>query len=205
MEAVAINDQSPTYIPGNGDGPLVAVTFQKNPLHIRKYLEAEPKALGLTQITLSIFLISMVLGSIAIGMGTFSFDVVQVFASLFVLIAGSIAIAAQNLHLPTLKACLGMQVVACAASIVNVMLSSGKAGHSHQFCWSPYLNGTESTRLCYILEKSIEHFIAEEILIHTALVAICVTLAVYCCKVIHCCTPTSSMPVITINAPPAQE
>ncbi|MEQ2241295.1 hypothetical protein ILYODFUR_023936 [Ilyodon furcidens] len=43
--------------------PLVAVTFQRNANRKEKYLEAEPKALGITQICLSVYTI--------IGVGVF--------------------------------------------------------------------------------------------------------------------------------------
>ncbi|KAJ8281938.1 hypothetical protein COCON_G00044570 [Conger conger] len=204
MEAVSVNDQPSINTSGNGDGPLVAVTFQKNPYQTQKYLEAEPKALGVTQITLSVFQISMVLG---IFMATDHFIFIEVFSlvgSLFAIIAGSIAIAALNLHLPTLKACVGMQVVACGTSAVSVILRSGMFNGGYGFCWYSMYNDTESPKLCVKLESGIEHYNAELLLINIAILAISVTLTTYCCKIVNCCTPRDSMPVITVSAPPAQ-
>ncbi|KAI5104188.1 hypothetical protein C0J45_5814 [Silurus meridionalis] len=45
---------------GSGTGAAVEVKFEKNPIHTQKYLEAEPKALGVTQIMLSLFVMSIV-------------------------------------------------------------------------------------------------------------------------------------------------
>ncbi|KAJ8338162.1 hypothetical protein SKAU_G00371280 [Synaphobranchus kaupii] len=204
MEAVAINDQPSTNIPGNEDGPLVAVTFQKNPHQVQKYLEAEPKALGLTQITLGVLQFSMYLGIFSTEYDSVPSVVMLVVGSLFVIIAGSVAIAAQTLHLPTLKACLGMQVVASMASVINLLEIVGMLLRSNT-CWEFTFNDTVSQGLCQKVSRGIEHYIAELILINSATLAICVTLAAYCCKVINCCTPTASTPVITINAPPAQQ
>lgn len=206
MESVAVIDQPSTNTPGNEDGPLVAVTFQKNPHQTQKYLEAEPKALGLTQITLSVFQISMVFGAfLSIGDDTHFVEVFQVIGSLFAIIAGSIAIAAQNLHLPTLRACLGMQLVACLASVLNVILSTGAFFPRFENCWHSMYNVTEVAEVCQKLMDGAKHYNAELLLINIAVLAICATLTTYCCKVINCCTPRASMPVITISAPPAQQ
>ncbi|KAG7464603.1 hypothetical protein MATL_G00167390 [Megalops atlanticus] len=205
MEAVALNDQTPN--PENADGPLVSVSFQKNPQHVRKYLEAEPKALGVTQITLSVFKISMSLSTLSNGFEDVTLDVIHFAGSLLVIIAGSVAVAAQNLHLPTLRACLGMQVLACAASVVGIFISFFQVGTNYSSigCWLMKTNGTEQHTICQTLSTVLELYLAEGLLIHTALAAICATLAAYCCKVINCCTPMSKMTVITINTPPAQQ
>ncbi|KAJ8338165.1 hypothetical protein SKAU_G00371310, partial [Synaphobranchus kaupii] len=180
MEAVAINDQPSTNIPGNEDGPLVAVTFQKNPRQVQKYLEAEPKALGLTQITLGVLQFSMYLGIFSTEYDSVPSVVMLVVGSLFVIIAGSVAIAAQTLHLPTLKACLGMQVVASMASVINIWEAAGLL--TYDPCWAYTFNGTVSQGLCQKVSRGFAHYIAELILINSATLAICVTLAAYCCK-----------------------
>ncbi|XP_052340672.1 uncharacterized protein LOC127913154 isoform X2 [Oncorhynchus keta] len=157
-------------VPG-AEGPLVTVTFQRTPHKKQKYLESQPKALG-------------------------------------VIIAGSLAIAAQNLHLPTLKACLGMQVVACVASVINLIVSvSDMAGHRHGYsCWIyAEINSTDHNDSCYSITDSTAHYFAELVLIQTALIAISVTLAAYCCKVVNCCSPGQRMPVITLQVPPTQQ
>ncbi|XP_026171285.1 uncharacterized protein LOC113135438 isoform X2 [Mastacembelus armatus] len=150
--------------------PLVAVTFQRNVQRKQKYLEAEPKALG-------------------------------------VIIAGSVAIAAQNLHVPTLRACLGMQIVSCGASVFNMICTLVNMGHLPSLCWFNYYDNTthESDGICHKIQDTHSHFYAEGALIHAALLAISVTLAAYCCKVVKCCTPAPKMPVITVHTSPAQQ
>ncbi|XP_041926524.1 uncharacterized protein LOC121690163 isoform X2 [Alosa sapidissima] len=77
-------------------GPLVQVTFQKDPNRKKKYLESEPKALGCTQIVLAFFLVNAGLLNWSPGWST-----MEIINGIFVIIAGSVAIAAQNLSLHT--------------------------------------------------------------------------------------------------------
>ncbi|XP_036836873.1 uncharacterized protein LOC110526598 isoform X1 [Oncorhynchus mykiss] len=201
---IALHDEE--AVPG-AEGPLVAVTFQRTPHKKQKYLESEPKALGVTQIALSVFYISSVIVMFDNSMSMVVEDLTHVIGSVFVIIAGSLAIAAQNLHLPTLKACLGMQVVACVASVINLIFSvSDMAGHRHGYgCWIYVeVNSTDHNDSCYSITASTGHYLAELVLINTALIAISVTLAAYCCKVVNCCSPGQRMPVITVQVPPAQ-
>ncbi|XP_055774506.1 uncharacterized protein LOC129852932 [Salvelinus fontinalis] len=188
------------------EGPLVAVTFQRNPHQKQKYLESQPKALGVTQIALSVFYISSVIVILTNGLSMVVLDPPQIIGSVFVIIAGSLAIAAQNLHLPTLKACLGMQVVACVASVFNLIVSVARMEARSYFCWK-YGEGnlTDYDKTCILFNNSATHYFAELILIQTALIAISVTLAAYCCKVVNCCSPGPRMPVITVQVPPAQQ
>ncbi|XP_029931455.1 uncharacterized protein LOC115376129 isoform X1 [Myripristis murdjan] len=190
---------------GPDQSPLVSVTFQRDPARKQKYLESEPKALGITQISLSVFQISVVSVFMARGLDHVPVEIPFIIASLLVIIAGSVAIAAQNLHLPTLKACLGMQIVACSASLFNMLLAVIKL-EDHSFsCW--YFNEINGTvhfpSLCRQLEDAYSHLCSESILVQAALVAISITLAAYCCKVVNCCSPAPKMPVITVQAPPA--
>ncbi|KAJ8254763.1 hypothetical protein GJAV_G00197100 [Gymnothorax javanicus] len=202
---VVVDDQASASIPGNQDGPLVAVTFKKKPHQSQKYLEGEPKALGVTQICLSVFQITMVLGfHMVIYQNSDFFMVSQIIGSLLVIIAGSIAVAAQSLHLPTIKACLGMQVLATMMSVINV-LASAESVAGFGPCWPSDYNDTVSSDLCRNLLSGREHYFAEILLSNIAVVAICVALAAYCCKAVNCCTPRANTPVITINGPPAQQ
>uniref|UniRef100_A0A4W5KGQ0 Uncharacterized protein n=1 Tax=Hucho hucho TaxID=62062 RepID=A0A4W5KGQ0_9TELE len=85
-------------------------------------------------------------------------DLTQVIGSVFVIIAGSLAIAAQNLHLPTLKACLGMQVVACGASVFNLIVSvSDMVGHRYGYgCWKYVeITSTDHNDSCYSITVSM--------------------------------------------------
>ncbi|XP_046905151.1 uncharacterized protein LOC124487125 isoform X2 [Hypomesus transpacificus] len=121
-------------------------------------------------------------------------------------VAGSLALAAQNLHLPTLKACLGMQVVACVVSILNLLMEGADLGLASNFsetCWMSWNDNSTGVEHdnCMMLSTTHAHYTAENLLIQAVSVAISVTLAAYCCKVINCCSPTSRMPVITVQAP----
>lgn len=186
--------------------PLVTVSFQKNTNRKEKYLEAEPKALGITQIGLSLFKVTSMVLFLSQGLGAVSTDVPFFIASLLVIIAGSLAIAAQNLHLPTLRACFGMQIVACAASIFNMILSLIKMNEPTFDCYHSYYdhNPTDTDK-CRSLLDANSHLFAEGVAIQAALLAISFTLVAYCYKVINCCSPSPKMPVITVQAPPVQQ
>ncbi|XP_043099105.1 uncharacterized protein LOC122347915 [Puntigrus tetrazona] len=116
-------------------GTLLKVSFRRNPHLKHKYLEAEPKILG---VHLKLMFKGNAIVSNASRAEGFCFVLLCFFAvcrlpfylvlaessnsvmlafSSVGIISGSLAIAAQKLHLPTLKACLGMQVVTCMAYI----------------------------------------------------------------------------------------
>ncbi|XP_031145951.1 uncharacterized protein LOC116043426 isoform X2 [Sander lucioperca] len=186
--------------------PLVAVSFQRNVHRNKKYLEAEPKALGITQIGLSLFQIICVGVFLSKGLSFVTTDIPLLISSILVIIAGSVAVAAQNLHLPTLRACLGMQVVASGASLLNMICILIKMDHTPSFCWNYYYHNATVHwgEICHQIESIHSHIHAEGIVIEAALLAISITLAAYSCKVINCCSPASKMPVITVQAPPVQ-
>ncbi|XP_037334744.2 uncharacterized protein LOC119222312 isoform X2 [Pungitius pungitius] len=192
---------------GPAESPLVAVSFQRNVRRKEKYLEAEPKALGITQIGLSVFQISCVAVLLSKGMSISSTDIPFIISSLTLIIAGSLAVAAQNLHLPTLRACLGMQIVACGACVVNLICSVVKMDFSSYLClyFDHDINSTHLVETCQNIERANSHFMAEIMVIQAALFAISAALAAYCCKVVNCCSPAPKMPVITVHAsPPVQ-
>lgn len=192
-----------------GQSPLVEVTFQRNTQRKRKYLEAEPKALGITQICLSVYRI--------VGAGVFWTEDLFLFLDIallilcgLVMIAGSLAIHAKNLHLSTLKACLGMQIMACASSVINMIFTIIELGQSPSCWYYRYYdedNNQSFTKqeVCQQVTSIHSHFYAGGILIHAALVAISATLAAYCCKVVNCCGPASRMPVVTVHTQPDQQ
>ncbi|XP_037832617.1 uncharacterized protein LOC108242261 isoform X2 [Kryptolebias marmoratus] len=138
----------------SSQNPLVSVTFQRDSRRKEKYLEAEPKALGITQIGLGLYKIIGVGVLLAKGQGEPSLDITLIVLSLLVVIAGYVAVSAQNLHLP---------------------------------------------------KKMHAHFFAGGVLIQAALLAISVTLAAYCCKVVNCCGPAPKMPMITVQTPQRAE
>ncbi|XP_070711223.1 membrane-spanning 4-domains subfamily A member 4A-like isoform X1 [Pempheris klunzingeri] len=188
-------------------GPLVAVTFQRNVHRKLKYLEGEPKALGITQIGLSVYQITSVSVFLAKDLSRLPTDLPLLISSLLVVIAGSMALAAQNLHLPTLRACLGMQIVACGASIFNMICTLVKMEEVPSYCWHYYYDNftLHYGETCHKIESAHNHFHAEGVVIQVALLAISATLAAYCCKVVNCCAPAPKMPVITVQASSVQQ
>ncbi|KAM4537209.1 uncharacterized protein PAE49_021567 [Odontesthes bonariensis] len=189
--------------------PLIAVTFQRNVHRKQKYLEAEPKALGITQIGLSAYKIICVGVFQAKGLSQLNTDIPFFISSLLVLIAGHVAVAAQNLHLPTLRACLGMQIVACGASIFNIVCTLIKMEEVSYYCWHYYYENDNSTHnygeICHQIESIQSHFYAGGVVIQATLLAISATLAAYCCKVVNCCGPAPKIPVIAVQTPPAEQ
>ncbi|XP_075896593.1 uncharacterized protein LOC142897856 [Nelusetta ayraudi] len=184
--------------------PLVSLTFQRSAHRKEKYLEAEPKALGVAQIGLSVYQIICVSVFLAKDLSNVTGDVFLFIASLLVVAAGSVAIAAQKLNLKMLQACLGMQIVACVASIFNAIASLTAWDFISSPCWS--FHSYNFTQLfgptCHEIEIAQSHFLTEGVVIHIALAAISITLAVYSCKVVNCCVPAPKVPVITVQAPP---
>ncbi|KAF5907098.1 membrane-spanning 4-domains subfamily A member 4A-like [Clarias magur] len=188
---------------GSDTGTLVQVSFQKNPYQTQKYLEGEPKALGITEIMLSVFFLS----TIAVDCKYLDEQPVAITRAIFSLaniVAGSVAIAAQNLHLPTLKACLGMQVVACVLSGVSFIMSTDlMANHSlFRFCWSIPDNDTLGENMCVRQWNVHELIIGIDMIMLLAQIALSATLAAFCCKVIQCCSPRNNVPVVVVNTHP---
>ncbi|XP_033962518.1 membrane-spanning 4-domains subfamily A member 4A-like [Pseudochaenichthys georgianus] len=185
--------------------PLVSVSFERNVNWKQKYLEAEPKALGITQIGLSLFQIISTVLFMSKGLRDTPTGIPVIILSLLVLIAGSLTVAAQNLHLPTLRACLGMQIVAVLASITNMIFALVQMNDLPYICMQSYYDQSFTSRdYCHNIESTISHFSSVCVVINVALVAISITVAAYCCKVTNCCSRASKMPVITVQAPPAQ-
>uniref|UniRef100_A0A3Q3DD27 Uncharacterized protein n=1 Tax=Hippocampus comes TaxID=109280 RepID=A0A3Q3DD27_HIPCM len=136
------------------ENPLVTVTFQRDANRKQKYLEAEPKALGITQILLSVHLISCV--SIFPAKHRYGENIIPfIVASVLVLIAGGVAIAAKNLHLPTLRSTLGVQIFSSAACFFNVIWLVIDIETYYPRCWH-YDQGENSTAalMCHAIEVS---------------------------------------------------
>uniref|UniRef100_A0A8C6P8D8 Uncharacterized protein n=1 Tax=Nothobranchius furzeri TaxID=105023 RepID=A0A8C6P8D8_NOTFU len=105
--------------------PLVSVTFQRNARRKEKFLEAEPKALGVPEIGLSLYTI-ICLGVLqSKGLSDPSSGIPIFIASLLV----------STILLIVLRACLGMQILACGASIVNIICTLVKMGDWSHHCW----------------------------------------------------------------------
>lgn len=192
---------------GAAQSPLVSVSFQRNVHRKEKYLEAEPKALGITQVGLSVYKITCMGVFVSQGMSQENTYIPILISSLLVIVAGSLAIAAQNLHLPTLRACFGMQIVAIGASIFNMVCTVIQLEQLGFYCWHYYDEPSNSTlyETCQKAESTHTHFYAEGVVIQAALLAISVTVSAYCYKVIQCCSPAPKMPVITVQVPPVQQ
>ncbi|XP_076828539.1 uncharacterized protein LOC143474811 [Brachyhypopomus gauderio] len=184
-------------------GVLVEVAFQKIPCQKNKYLEAEPKVLGITQIMLSLFVLST-------RLATYENELKSEFfignLTLLGLIAGSVAIVAQNLHLPTLKACLGVQVVMSVTSLIsfNSSMRLLQMYHVTSTCWMDFPNITLDMKMCRRFQAIFDHAMGVEMLVQLTQIALSVTLAVFCCKVIPCCSPRTR-PVIAVHTPQAPE
>ncbi|KAJ0006466.1 hypothetical protein NQD34_013739 [Periophthalmus magnuspinnatus] len=193
--------------PALSDSPLMSLSFQKNTQRKFKFLEGEPKALGITQICLSIFQSSCMASLIANGVDQNEALVYFIISSILIFIAGSVAVASKNLHLPTLKACVGMEIVATAASLFNLVLALVTMEEFYCF-HSEYDNSTFNEgegRYCRKVEAAHLQWFTELMVFQLTLLSISVTLAVYACKVVNCCSPAPKVPVITIQAPPAPE
>ncbi|XP_053199861.1 uncharacterized protein LOC128384330 [Scomber japonicus] len=207
-DSVIMADEAAVVEAGSSESPLVAVTFQRNIHRKEKYLEAEPKALGITQIGLSLFQIICVSVFVAKDLSSFEEEIPFYIASLLVVIAGSVAIAAQNLHLPTLRGCLGMQIVACGASCFNIIYTLVKVDSMVPYiCWHyDYDNSSaHNSEICHMIESTHSHFQAEGAIIEALLLAISAALVAYCCKVVNCCSPAPKMPVITVHTTAVQQ
>ncbi|KAK7910213.1 hypothetical protein WMY93_014897 [Mugilogobius chulae] len=213
---------------GLSDAPLVTVSFQRNEQRKLKFLEGEPQALGvglcliysmclvnftqydhvsarvqITQICLSLFHTSWVAVTYGTDIDRYHLKMPYFITSTFIIIAGSVAIAAKNLHLPTLRACLGLEMIASLVSISNLILTLIQLGH-YDSCYY-YSPEDEDKLYCQNIESTHLHFTAVFLVIHLAVFAISVTLVVYACKVANCCSPAPKVPVITIQNPPAAQ
>ncbi|XP_023688210.1 uncharacterized protein [Paramormyrops kingsleyae] len=204
LDRLSATDQPQASVPE--EGPLVVVTFQKDPHQIHKYLESEPKALGISEILFSLFQISLSIITLNFDINLEHSEYAVIVGSVFIMVAGGTAIAAKNLHLPTVKACLGLQVLACLASISNMFVCAGKMTMAPipESCWM-HGHNSNITKTCQMINDAYDHFNTNSFLVNTTLVAISATLAAYCCKVVDCCCPKSKTPVITVNAPQTQQ
>lgn len=216
-----VSDVAEQSASDSGDaGTLLEVTFQRNPRQKYKYLEAEPKILGVTEIALTVFFIGC---RIPFYLGIsfehelrnsyvmrmyfewMAYSIMPAF-SFVGIIAGILAIAAQKLHLPTLKACLGMQVVTCVTYTIYLFSTINHPSHPGA-CWL-YYNYNETVpenSTCRLLEEGFSQLTSLDQLIEATQIALSLTLAAYCCKVIPCCTPRSHVPVIVMMPPTAPQ
>ncbi|KAG7265634.1 hypothetical protein CRUP_029753 [Coryphaenoides rupestris] len=141
-------------------GPLVSVTFQKNPAYNQKYLEAQPKALGITQIGLSVYQVTWLCAIFASSHGNHPMTHMRtpfIIASEVVVVAGTLAIVARSLHIPTLRACLVLQIFAIIASVFNlIVVLLLQLDWTMDICWNPPNEISNNSRvLCLQMETVI--------------------------------------------------
>ncbi|CAL1590696.1 unnamed protein product [Knipowitschia caucasica] len=188
---------------GSSDLPLVSVTFQKNAHRKLKYLEGEPKVLGITQIGLSVFQASCMTSFIANSVYRSEIATPFVISTILIFIGGCVALASKNLHPPTLKACVGMEIVAALASVFNLLLTLGAIDEF--YCYSFEFDNitANAAGTCQKVEAARLHVFTDLVVMQVTLLSISVTLMVYACKVVNCCSPATKVPVISIEASPA--
>uniref|UniRef100_A0A8C1PP91 Uncharacterized protein n=1 Tax=Cyprinus carpio TaxID=7962 RepID=A0A8C1PP91_CYPCA len=166
-------------------GEVLHIRFQKNPNQKLKYLEAEPKILGVRE---------------PIALYSSNADRLNLIWRNYFFFSPNIA--CNFVFLFQLKACLGMQVVACMASVISIFLHISIFPAVY-YCWAHDLESSQKTT-CQNVTVSQKHMYLNnsETLVIGVHIALSATLAAYCCKVIQCCSPVSSVPVITVNGPP---
>ncbi|KAL0970491.1 hypothetical protein UPYG_G00242780 [Umbra pygmaea] len=195
-----------SHLPGDMEqegGSLFDLTFLDHDLQgaetdtpVRKtYQEFQPKALGVSQITLGVFVLNSVYVSVANRLDKKNVEVTRAIGSLSAIVAGSVAISAQSLHGPTLKACLGTQLTACLMAVFNVVMVGGKLSDTHivPHCWlfADY-NNTHHHYTCDLLMNAVYAYYVEWFLVHATLLGISVTLTIYSCKLLRFCSPTAN-------------
>ncbi|XP_052003314.1 uncharacterized protein LOC127658199 isoform X1 [Xyrauchen texanus] len=198
--------QNPSMSDSAEAGTLLEVTYQRNPKQKYKYLEAEPKILGVTEIVLTVFFLGCKIPFYMEADNWFILSAIVAFSSISI-IGGSVAIAAQKLHLPTLKACLGMQIVMCVVYGIFLITTTFQDYRTpvENECW-PYISHeiyNETSNTCRLLMGGFQHLYLLDQLMEAVQIAISVTLAAYCCKVIQSCSASSHVPVIFMKSPTA--
>ncbi|XP_051508395.1 uncharacterized protein LOC127414413 isoform X2 [Myxocyprinus asiaticus] len=188
-------------------GTLLEVTYQRNPKQKYKYLEAEPKILGITEIVLTVFFLGCKIPFYMEANNWFLLSAIVAFSSISI-IGGSVAIAAQKLHLPTLKACLGIQIVMCVIYGIFLITTTFEDYRmpGYDACWLHdsnvnYEETNETSNTCLLLMNGFYNLYSLDQLMEAAQIALSVTLAAYCCKVIQSCSPSSQVPVIVMKSP----
>lgn len=200
IETAGSSDASATAEGNPGPSDLLEVTFQRNPNQNKKFLEAEPKILGATQIMLTVLFLTSKIARFSHWIGTS----VEIGCSCVGIIAGSLAIAAQNLHLPTLKACFGMQIVTCLTyGFILIISFDLQSNPAYTACW--YTLEKNELPLCKSLLIGFSQMDLIDNLTEAVQIALSITLAAYCCKVIQCCSPRSHEPVIVMKPPRASD
>ncbi|XP_066578732.1 uncharacterized protein LOC136768421 isoform X3 [Amia ocellicauda] len=146
-----------TARPATEEGPLVTVSFQKNSSFTQKFLEGEPKALGITQIMLSVHVISIALMNWFNEMEQLDMMIVRLICSLITIIAGGVAISASNLHMPRIKACMAMEIIGCVCSVF--VIYANLAIHTNSpimySCWMHLDKTMVEERVCQQLTPVI--------------------------------------------------
>ncbi|XP_012995852.2 uncharacterized protein LOC105020730 isoform X1 [Esox lucius] len=174
----------------------------------KTYHQFQPKALGVSQITLGVFVLNSVCVGVANRLDKRNEEVTRAIGSLAAIVAGSVAIAARSLHVPTLKACLGTQLAACLMAVFNVVVVGGRLSDTHlvPHCWrfTDY-NNTSHDSTCNHLMNAVYPFYVEWFLVQATLLCISVTLTIYSCKLLRFCSPAApGTPGVSAYSSPAR-
>ncbi|XP_052003323.1 uncharacterized protein LOC127658199 isoform X2 [Xyrauchen texanus] len=180
--------QNPSMSDSAEAGTLLEVTYQRNPKQKYKYLEAEPKILGVTEIVLTVFFLGCKIPFYMEADNWFILSAIVAFSSI-------------------LKACLGMQIVMCVVYGIFLITTTFQDYRTpvENECW-PYISHeiyNETSNTCRLLMGGFQHLYLLDQLMEAVQIAISVTLAAYCCKVIQSCSASSHVPVIFMKSPTA--
>ncbi|XP_006014082.1 membrane-spanning 4-domains subfamily A member 4A isoform X2 [Latimeria chalumnae] len=171
--------------------PVIRISFEQQKYFKEKFLEGEPIALGVAQITLAFILISLTSSEDY----KFLFFVrhTWIFPMLFI-VSGSLTLAsAKKLKLSMIHACLVTNVASALLSSLFVIHFSAYIDMLwFQICSPPLLENS----ICQMANSSWA--ISKILLIYGLLFVllefgVCITTAIYCCKVIRCCCPGNKL------------
>ncbi|XP_051508403.1 uncharacterized protein LOC127414413 isoform X3 [Myxocyprinus asiaticus] len=108
----------------------------------------------------------------------------------------------------TLKACLGIQIVMCVIYGIFLITTTFEDYRmpGYDACWLHdsnvnYEETNETSNTCLLLMNGFYNLYSLDQLMEAAQIALSVTLAAYCCKVIQSCSPSSQVPVIVMKSP----
>ncbi|XP_067915912.1 membrane-spanning 4-domains subfamily A member 15-like [Heterodontus francisci] len=164
--------------------------------YTQKFLEGEPKALGVTQVMIGLVEISFGVPLVLTPhLGATSFAASLVMGIVFI-VSGALSIAAgKNPHIKLLRACLAMNIIssflaACGVVIyiVNIAMTPECISMSTHCEQVGYLYSTIYYTLVVLLIFTILEF------------TVSIVISAFVCKSTRCCHAYSSMPVILLES-----
>ncbi|XP_038654772.1 membrane-spanning 4-domains subfamily A member 15-like [Scyliorhinus canicula] len=179
----------PAATPG-GNTPITPQTA-----YAQKFLEGEPKALGVTAVLIGI--VQILFG---IPLALFTNFLPIILASPFLIgtmfvVSGALSIAAeQNPHIKLLRACLATNIISALLAISGVIV---------------YLIDIQEVQICIVHSWNCQgppqfyalmYYTFIVLLLFTLLeLTISIAIAAFVCKSTRCCHPYSSMPVLLLD------